>query len=101
VTTFYRARLVVDEVSPTEDAQGIRRDRTTTIAEITLTGPTPGKALHQAVSHSQLLADFHTEALTRIGREDRPIRCPACDGYYPREGCQHMWHQPTNGGQSA
>lgn len=101
MTTLYRARLVIDEVTIIEDDHGIRRDRTTTIAEVTLTGSTPGKALHQAVNHGQLLADFHTEALTRIGREDRPLRCPSCDGYYPREGCQHMWHQPSRGARNA
>jgi hypothetical protein len=59
--THYRAKLVLEEVTPFQDANGYTRENSSAIATIDVTGGTPGSAMAQAVRHAVELSDFHRD----------------------------------------
>lgn len=65
MTKYYRARIVLEEVTPlpTDDTATYENTRTSEIAEITVTGGTPGSAMNQIVAHAQELAAVHADRI--------------------------------------
>ena len=57
--TFYRAKIVLEEVRPFRDDKGYDRQDTSEIASITVTAGHPGNAIDQAANHVNTLSHFH------------------------------------------
>lgn len=68
---FYRAKLSLEEVEPYTDCNGYRREHTADLAELTVTGDTPGDAMTQIHDHAGTLYEWH----------DQPA--PAVDEAFP------------------
>lgn len=62
---YYRARITLEEVTPkpTTDNSSYRDTIIDEIAEISVTGDSPGHAMNQIVAHAQELAATHADII--------------------------------------
>lgn len=67
MTRFYRARIVLEDVTSTPHESGYPTEHTSTMAEITVSGHSPLVAIERAALHlTELGANYRDQAITRV-----------------------------------
>lgn len=83
MTRFYRARIVLEDVTSTPHESGYPTEHTSTIAEITVSGHSPLVAIERAAPHlTELGANYRDRVITRAGIHG-VVPAGAFDGLLP------------------
>ncbi|HZM83797.1 MAG TPA: hypothetical protein VFC19_49395 [Candidatus Limnocylindrales bacterium] len=101
MTTFYRAKLTLEEVEPWLDGN-YRREHTATSAEIVVTGDTPADAMYQIYDHARTIHQWRDaklaaeiEAFPPLTPTDANARIGAAFAQLPKTAQAWLLPKPT------